>query len=190
MREIVMFPNKVLRNKTKVIEKVDQELLKNVDDLKKKLMDSRENGAGLAAPQIGISKRFFGMFEEGKREIKVVLNPKTVKVYGERVLPMMHFENGEEEAFLEGCMSFPDLFGEVKRYLKIEVEWDEIKEKKLIHKKDLLEGLPAIVWQHEGEHLDGILFVDYIKAEGGKLYLWKDKEKIKVDINEILGKES
>ena len=189
MRKIVLFPNKILRVKTPEIIKLDEELLKEIESLKEVLLASAETGAGLAAPQIGISKRFFGMFVEGKREIKVVLNPRIVKVYGERVLPMMRFENGEEEAFLEGCMSFPDLFGEVKRYLKIEVEWDEIKESKLIHKKDLLEGLPAIVWQHEGEHLDGILFVDYIKAEGGKLYLWKDKEKIKVDINEILGKE-
>jgi len=45
------------------------------------------------------------------------------------------------------------------------------------------------VWQHESEHLDGILFVDHIKEEDGKFYLWKDKEKVRMDVNEVLGKE-
>jgi len=189
MRQIVIFPNKTLRVKTPEIVKVEEKLLEEIESLKE-VLNLAENGAGLAATQIGIGKRFFGMFVEGKRKIKVFVNPKITKTVGEKVIPMMKFENGNQETFLEGCMSFPDMFGEVKRFLKIEVEWDEIENKKLIHKKESLEGLPAIVWQHESEHLDGILFVDHIKEEGGKFYLWKDKEKVKMDINEVLGKES
>lgn len=189
MREIVMFPNKILRKKTERIEKVDAKLLREIKEVEEKLIAAEKNGAGLAAPQLGISKRFFGMFVEGKKKIKILVNPKIVKTYGERVLPMMSFENGEQETFLEGCMSFPDLFGEVKRYLKIDVEWDEIEGTILVHKKGLLEGLPSIVFQHEGEHLDGVLFVDYIKAEGGELYLWKDDKKIKIKVDEVLKKE-
>lgn len=189
MRQIVVFPNKILRVKTPEITGVDEKLLEDIESLKE-VLNSAENGAGLAATQIGIGKRFFGMFVEGKRKIRVFINPKITKTVGEKVIPLMKFENGNEETFLEGCMSFPDLFGEVKRFLKIEVEWEEVVDQKLETRNKILEGFEAIVWQHESEHLDGILFVDHIKEEGGMFYLWKDKEKVKMDINEVLGKES
>ena len=84
MRKIVLFPNKILRVKTPEIIKLDEELLKEIESLKEVLLASAETGAGLAAPQIGISKRFFGMFVEGKREIKVVLKKKKKFWKGQR----------------------------------------------------------------------------------------------------------
>jgi len=53
----------------------------------------------------------------------------------------------------------------------------------------ILEGFEAIVWQHESDHLDGVLFVDRVKEEGGKFYLWKEEKKVPMDVNEILAKE-
>ena len=188
MRQIVLFPSKILRVKTPEIKRVDKQLLKEIESLKE-VLGSAENGAGLAATQIGIGRRFFGMFVEGKRKINIFINPKITRTVGRKVIPLMKFENGNEETFLEGCMSFPNLFGEVKRFLKIEVEWEEVVDQKLETRNKILEGFEAIVWQHESEHLDGILFVDHIKEEGGMFYLWKDKEKVKMDINEVLGKE-
>lgn len=186
MRQIVIFPNKILRVKTPEIKKVDGELLREIESLKE-VLNLAENGAGLAATQVGIAKRFLGI--KGKGGVKVVINPKILTSFGEKVYPMIAEDKGGESDFLEGCLSFPDLYGTVKRYLKIEVKWEEVVDQKLETRDQILEGFEAIVFQHEFDHLDGILFVDHIKEEGGKFYLWKDKEKVKMDVNEVLEKE-
>ena len=186
MREIVLFPNKVLRRKTDRIEKLDEETLKEIEELKK-ILEESENGAGLAAPQIGISKSFLGI--KDKEKVKILINPKLEASFGEKVYPQIIEEEGNKGDFLEGCLSFPDLYGTVKRFLKIDVSWEEIVDQKLEKKRQILEGFEAIVWQHEVDHLEGVLFVDHIKDEKGKFYLWKDKEKVKADINEVLGRE-
>lgn len=186
MRKIVMYPDPVLRKETERIVKVDKKLVEETEELKKILMNS-ENGAGLAAPQIGISKKFLGIKENGK--VRVLINPKLEKSWGEKVYPKMADENGNESDFLEGCLSFPDLYGTVKRYLKIEASWEEIENGKLVKKSGMLEGFGAIVWQHENDHLEGILFVDHVKEDGGKFYLWEDKEKVPMNVDEVLKKE-
>lgn len=186
MREIVKFPNKILRKKTEKIEKVDKELLKEVGELVE-ILEKSENGAGLAAPQIGISKSFLGI--KNKDGVRILINPKLESSFGEKVYPKIIDDKGNESDFLEGCLSFPDLFGTVKRYLKIKVTWEEIKEGKLEFRNETLQGFEAIVWQHETDHLRGVLFVDHIKKDGGKFYYWKDKEKIKADVDDILKKE-
>lgn len=171
MRKIVVYPAEILRQKTEEIKNVDKKLIKEIDDLKKTLKGG-ENAAGLAAPQIGVSKRFFGSKELSNREPLVFINPKIEKSYGEKVYPKIVGENKQEEDFLEGCLSFPKYFGTVKRFLEIDVSWDEIDStnQSLIRKHKSLEGFRAIVWQHESDHLDGIVFIDHIKEEGGKLY--------------------
>lgn len=191
MREIVKFPNKVLRKKSEKIERVDETLLKEMEELREILVAS-ENGAGLAAPQIGISKRFLGI--KNKEGVKIFINPRMTASFGEKIYPKVFDEENKESDFLEGCLSFPDLFGTVKRYLKIEVVWEEIvgnppKAKAFRRVSKILEGFEAIVWQHESDHLDGVLFVDRIKKEGGKFYLWKEEKKVPMDVNEILAKE-
>lgn len=170
MRKIVLYPAEVLRQKTKEIKEVDKKLLLEIKDLQK-ILKNQENGAGLAAPQIGISKRFFGSKEMGNKEsVLVFINPKIVKIYGEKVYPKLVDENGKEDDFLEGCLSFPSFFGTVKRFLKIEVAYFEIEKGKLVQKNKILSGFEAIVWQHESDHLDGIVFIDHTKEEDGKFY--------------------
>ena len=169
MREIVLYPAEILRQKTEEIKSVDEKLLLEVEDLKK-ILKAGDNAAGLAAPQIGVNKRFFGSKELGKGEVKIFVNPKIKKVYGEKIYPKIVDENNKEEDFLEGCLSFPGYFGTVKRSLKIEVSWQEIENGKLINKNKILNGFEAIVWQHESDHLDGIVFIDHIKEEGGKFF--------------------
>ena len=181
-----MFPSKILRSKTKRVQGVDEELIKETEELKE-ILESSENGAGLAAPQIGIDKSFMGIKEGGV--IKILINPKMEASFGEKVYPKIIEEDKTESDFLEGCLSFPDLYGTVKRFLKIKVSWEEIVNRKLETRSGILEGFGSIVWQHEADHLEGILFVDHIKEEGGKFFLWKEKEKIKADINQVLEKE-
>ena len=175
MREIVLYPAEILRQKTEEIKSVDEKLLLEIEDLKK-ILKAGDNAAGLAAPQIGVNKRFFGSKELGKGEVKIFVNPKIKKVYGEKIYPKIVDENNKEEDFLEGCLSFPGYFGTVKRSLKIEVSWDEVvvaygnTPVHLIKKNKILNGFEAIVWQHESDHLDGIVFIDHIKEEGGKFF--------------------
>jgi len=169
MRKIVIYPAEILKEKTGEIKSVDKKLLVEIEDLKK-ILKNGDNAAGLAAPQIGLNKRFFGSKELGKGDVKVFINPKIEKIYGEKVYPKLIDENKKEEDFLEGCLSFPGFFGTVKRFLKIEVSWQEIEKGKLVTKNKILDGFEAIVWQHESDHLEGIVFIDHIKEENGKFF--------------------
>lgn len=172
MRKIVIYPAKILKQKTEEIKNVDKKLESEINELEK-ILRAGDNAAGLAAPQIGLNKRFFGSKELGKGEVKVFINPKIDKTYGKKVYPKIIKETDtgqKEEDFLEGCLSFPGFFGTVKRFLEINVSWDEIEKGKLIKKSRNLNGFEAIVWQHESDHLEGIVFTDRIKEEGGKFY--------------------
>jgi len=167
MRKIVEYPQKILRKKARVIKIVDKIFLEEVKELRE-ILEKNENGAGLAGPQIGVSKRMFAVKDENK--IKVFLNPLIKKKIGKRVYPIIEKEDGRKEYFLEGCLSFPNFFGRVKRWLEIEVEWQELKGDNLVDKKKVLKNFEAIVWQHERDHLDGILFIDHIRKDGGKFF--------------------
>lgn len=169
MKKIVIYPAEILRKKTEEIEKVDKKLLTNISDLKK-ILENGDNAAGLAAPQIGLNKRFFGSKEIGNGNVSIFINPKIEKTYGEKIYLKLIDEKKEETDFLEGCLSFPGYFGTVKRFFKVDVVWSEIEKDKLVNKKKTLEGFEAIVWQHETDHLNGIVFVDHIKEESGKFY--------------------
>ncbi len=185
MRKIVLYPDKILRQETEELKEVDRVTKKEIADLKI-MLENGENAAGLAANQIGISKRFFGI-KKSSGEVEIYINPKLLKTFGERIYPKI-INKGKEENFLEGCLSFPGLFGTVKRYLDIEVEWQEWKGEKFVTKSKKLSGFEAIVWQHESDHLWGKLFVDYIKKEGGKLYKQVGSEMVEVDIKEVFSK--
>lgn len=188
MTKIVLYPDKILREVLPMVTEVEEKLIKDMEFLREILRGS-ENGAGLAANQIGSRKRMFGLKKTEDKKINIYINPRITGVYGQKVYPKIMLKNGEEENFLEGCLSFPDLYGTVKRYLKIEVAWEELVNKKLKTRNNMLEGFEAIVWQHESDHLDGILFVDHIKEEGGKLYKWEDKEKVVWNVNRVIEKE-
>lgn len=190
-REIVMFPNKILRTKTKEVGDIDEELIQETEELKE-MLELSENGAGLAAPQIGISKSFLGI--KDREGVKILINPKLIASFGDKVYPKIIEEDGSESDFLEGCLSFPDLYGTVKRFLKIKVVWEVLQNRidgsyELVKKEKELRGFEAIVWQHEVDHLDGVLFVDHIKNDGGKFYSWVGKKKVPADVNVVLKKE-
>jgi peptide deformylase len=184
MVKILIYPDKVLRQVSKEIKLIDDIFLSQVEILREELVKG-ENAAGLAAVQLGIVKRFFGIKKNNKK-IDIYINPKIIKTFGERVYPIMINKDNKEEDFLEGCLSVPDYFGTVKRYLKIEIGWKELRGGKLVSKKQKLSGFEAIVWQHEYDHLEGILFIDYIKNEGGKFYRWNGKEMIRWDLNKVI----
>jgi peptide deformylase len=177
MVDIVTYPNEVLREKVPEISVIDKKTKSEIKILRNKLQKS-DFAVGLAATQLGIKKRFFGIKFDNK--VRIFINPKIVNYFDKMVFPVMVNEGKDSEDFLEGCLSFPNLFGTVKRYLKIEVESNDGKE--------LLEGFEAIVFQHELDHLNGVLFVDHVKNDRGKLYRYLGGKKTEVSLVDFFKK--
>lgn len=185
MRNIVLFPDKALRIKTEKVGYLSDGLLKGIEEVKEVLAVS-ENGAGLAATQLAINQRFFGIKDAKTKEVSVYINPQITGVYGKSEYPVLVGKDHKEEDFLEGCLSFPNYYGTVKRFLKIEAKWQIIKNGQLKDKKGTLSGFEAIVFQHELDHLNGVVFVDRIQDEGGKFYKIVNEKLEKWDVDEVI----
>jgi len=185
MNKIVYYPEKILRSKTKKIEKVDQKLLLEIEELKRLLRESF--GVGLAAPQIGLDRRFLAIREDREKEMVVYINPEIKAVFGEKIFPKMIDAKGKEDDFLEGCLSFPNYWGTVKRFLKIEAVWQEPVGGKLMERKKIMTGLEAVIFQHEYDHLDGVLFVDRVKEDGGKFFKSEGEKMVKWNVDKVIG---
>ncbi len=184
MWNIVQYPARVLTTKAAEVERLDATTLEQIQGLLETLSKT-ENGAGLAAPQIGISKRFFGLKHPKTKQITVYVNPRITDTYGlQKQYFYLESDKGEKEDFLEGCLSIPDYFGTVKRYSKIQadffvVDWEA---KSMIKKRAVFEQYAAIVFQHELDHLDGILFTQRVLEQGNNLYEERGDELIKKEI--------
>lgn len=144
--KIVHYPDPVLLQVGKPVEEFDLDFSKVVDEMFTVMADA--GGVGLAAPQVGISKRFFVMDipedDEAPRERHVIVNPEIVEVEGEQV--------GDE-----GCLSFPGLYQTVKREMRVIVRGNDVNG----HVLELdLAGLAARCALHETDHCDGIVFLD------------------------------
>jgi len=133
--EIKKFNDKVLRQRAQEVKEINSEIRKLVLDMGETM--KANNGIGLAAPQVGVLKRVI-VLENG-----ALINPYIIRKYGTKI-----FDE-------EGCLSFPEIYINIKRYGKIEVEAMDIEGKEIIIKA---EGLLARVIQHEIDHIDGIPF--------------------------------
>tara|TARA_Y100000816_G_scaffold197486_1_gene144558 strand:+ start:229 stop:753 length:525 start_codon:yes stop_codon:yes gene_type:complete len=148
IKTILTEPNKILRQISKQVEKVGEEEKKIMDDMLETMYQA--NGIGLAAIQIGIPKRII-VIDLAKGEEKK--NPMYF------VNPVIKNKNQNLATYEEGCLSVPNQFAEVDRPSTCEVEYlDYYGEKKILK----AEGLIATCIQHEMDHLQGILFIDYL----------------------------
>jgi len=190
---IVVYPNKKLRIKTPQITQVNNQLVKTIKKLEDRLNNSNL-GIGLAAPQIGKQDRIFatktGCHSCSRDKCncltEIYINPKIIDVFSQdKVYPQMIDEDSNREDFLEGCLSMPDTYGTVKRWLKIKARYQMIEKDKLVTKEAVLEAPKSLVFQHELDHLDGILFIDHIKEEKGKLYFQEDDQLKKITFEEL-----
>lgn len=144
--QISYFPAEVLRQKAKKITRFDGSTRKLAQDMLETMYAS--NGVGLAAPQVGVSKRMMVIDVSGEDEAKkpiVFINPEILEADGEMV--------GQE-----GCLSFPGVFFEVKRASRIVVKFQNLSGKEL--KLSCAENLLCRAIQHEMDHLEGQLFID------------------------------
>ncbi|MDC3138638.1 peptide deformylase [Candidatus Pelagibacter sp.] len=148
IRTIITEPNKLLRQISKPVNGVGKEEQKLMDDMLETMYAA--NGIGLAAIQIGIPKRII-VIDLNRDEIK-----KKPMYF---VNPLIKNQDPQKVKYEEGCLSVPNQFAEVDRPSKCEVEYlDYNGEKKLLR----ADGLLATCIQHEIDHLEGILFIDYL----------------------------
>ena len=164
VRTILTEPNKLLRQVSKIVDKVGNEERSLMDDM----LDTMYNapGIGLAAIQVGVPKRIIVMDisrDEDKKEPRYFVNP------------VIKNRNKEKAKYEEGCLSVPDQFAEIERPNTCEVEYLDYHGKKQLLKAD---GLLATCIQHEMDHLEGILFIDYL-SKLKKSMIIKKLSKIK-----------
>ena len=148
VKTIITEPNKLLRQVSKPVDSVGKDEQNLMDDMLETMYAA--NGIGLAAIQIGIPKRIIVMDiskEENKREPRYFVNPIIIN------------KDKSKSTYEEGCLSVPNQFAEIDRPKNCDVEYlDYYGEKKLLK----AEGLLATCIQHEMDHLEGILFIDYL----------------------------
>lgn len=145
--DIITNPNKILRNVSREInpeeiqtEKFQKFIQDMIETMKKR------DGVGLAASQVGKNIRIF-VIHNNDLDV-VIINPEIIKKSWSR-------EWGEE-----GCLSVPNTFGRVRRHKKIKCKfYNEKGEKQVVE----LSGMPARIFQHEFDHLNGVLFIDFAK---------------------------
>lgn len=154
IREIVIFPDDRLRRPTTLVTDFDDELRKLVEDMFETMYC--DNGIGLAAPQIGISKKVVVIDipdMEGDQIIKhnqiVLINPEITAVQG-------------KTCYKEGCLSIPDCYEEVERAEVISVKAQDEYGQEIVFEN--VDGLLAICMQHEIDHLNGRLFLDHLST--------------------------
>jgi len=154
LRAIVTLPDPILRRKARSVTVFDKKLQTVIDDMIETMRAAP--GVGLAAPQVGISERLIVVEyyqnekaeeaeDETKKKVWVVLNPEIVKASEEKVMGV------------EGCLSVPNLVGEVERHAAIQVKGLNRRGQPMRVKA---QGWLARIFQHEVDHLNGVVFTD------------------------------
>ena len=163
IRKILTEPNKILRKKSETVEKVDKELQQLMDDMLDTMYAAP--GIGLAAIQIGIPKRVIVLDITKDNKNK---NPMYF------VNPEIVWTETENATYEEGCLSVPDQFAEIDRPKGCHVKYLDYFGKSQFLKT---EGLLATCIQHEIDHLEGILFIDYLSKLKKSMILKKLSKK-------------
>ena len=171
LRKIVIEPDPILRKKSENLEKVDDELKKLLDEMLQTMYAAP--GIGLAAVQIGILKRLIVIDiskENEKKNPLFLVNPKIIS------------KSESTSIYEEGCLSLPGHFAEIERPAECKVKYLDYngKEKEITAK-----GLLSTCIQHEIDHLNGVLFIDYL-SKLKKDMIVKKLIKHKKELNKIV----
>jgi len=148
IRPILVVPDPVLKQVSQPVERVDDELRAQMDDMLETMYDAP--GIGLAAIQIGVPKQVIVMDLAGPDE------PKQPRYF---VNPQILDASDETQPYEEGCLSVPDIYDEVERPSKVKLKYLNYQGEEVVEEA---EGLFAVCIQHEMDHLKGVLFIDYL----------------------------
>ena len=171
VKKIVIEPDPILRKKSESVEKVDANLKKLLDDMLETMYSAP--GIGLAAVQVGILKRLIVIDISKEKEKK---NPLFL------INPVITFKSKNFSTYEEGCLSLPGHFAEIERPAECHLNYVDYNGKKQEIKA---EGLLATCIQHELDHLDGVLFIDYL-SKLKKDMIIKKLIKHKKEVNKLI----
>jgi peptide deformylase len=165
--DIIKLPDPVLRKKSTAVEQVDDDLRALLDTMLETMYEAP--GIGLAGIQIGVPKRIITIDatrDEGPRQPLYLINPEILTLSDDRAI------------YEEGCLSIPDYFAEIERPASVRVRYVDYDGKSRELEAD---ELLATVIQHEIDHLDGVLFVDYLSKLKRDLVIRKFTKAAKQD---------
>ena len=151
LRDIIIHPDPRLKKPADRITDIDVELRRLADDMLETMYDAP--GIGLAAPQVGVGKRMLVMDcvkeEDAPPRPMVLINPEVT------------WTSEEKNVYEEGCLSIPEQYADVERPAEVRVAWTGLDGAR---HDEQFDGLWATCVQHEIDHLNGILFIDYLSA--------------------------
>ena len=162
---ILKYPDPRLREQNEIITSFDEDLKTTAKNMFKIMYAAK--GVGLAAPQVGINKRLLVFNPDG--DSRKWLSEVTL------VNPVIIEKSSKKDIQEEGCLSFPNMSGNVERHLKIKVEFENLKGKKA---KKVFTGWEARIFQHEYDHLEGTLYIDRLDEDG--------RDKVKDVLDELI----
>lgn len=150
LRSILIHPDPRLKKVCDQVPDLDDELRKLADDMLETMYDAP--GIGLAAPQIGITKRLIVLdcVRDGEGE------PRPLVMFNPEILA----ESDERSTYEEGCLSIPEQYADVERPAEVTVRW---MDRDGSEQQESFDGLWSTCVQHEIDHLNGVLFIDYLK---------------------------
>ncbi|MFO7982720.1 MAG: peptide deformylase [Desulfuromonadales bacterium] len=155
------YPEEVLRRKAEPVDTVDEEIRILARDMAQTMYDAP--GVGLAAPQVGVSRRLVVIdcsANDEPPELITAVNPRIIEASGERA---------EEE----GCLSVPEFYAPVSRHTWLKVRYLDLDGQEVERE---VEDLLAVAFQHEIDHLDGVLFIDHLSSLKKSLFRKKYKK--------------
>ncbi|MGE5041402.1 MAG: peptide deformylase [Candidatus Levyibacteriota bacterium] len=174
MYKIVTTPDPILVQKAKKVTDFDKSLQEIISGMEETLCATTDPvGVGLAAPQVGLGLQIFQMKPKDDSPVTTYVNPEIVnKSEASGVLDHKNSSKVEKKKpkrgkLLEGCLSIPDIWGHVTRNKEVTLRWQDEKGK--THEK-IFRGFPAVIVQHETDHLQGVLFTKHVMEQQEKLY--------------------
>jgi peptide deformylase len=191
MYQIVVSPNKILLQKAKEVKSFDKKLKKILTGMEETLLATYDPvGVGLAAPQVNVSLRIFLMKPDEKSKVNYFINPRIINLSKTEAVPSFtnsdKVESKKPEAtrdkLLEGCLSLPNIWGNVARSTSVTIAWQDENGK--IQQKEF-GGFEAVIIQHEIDHLDGVLFTKHVMDQEEKLYKSHKNEKGEDEFEEL-----
>lgn len=165
IQKILTVPNPILRQKSKPVGKIDKKIKNLVAQMVQFLKTGAKGkriGVGLSAPQVSQLLRIIVVWSKSSRRFLPIINPELLWQSKRTRLGVPESKNP-----YEGCLSVPDVWGKVRRHSVIKILYKTPTGQPVIRK---FKGPAGVIIQHELDHLNGILFIDRILAQKGKLY--------------------
>lgn len=182
VRKVIDVKDPTLRQKSKVVGKIDKKIKGLVNDMLETLRVQKDpEGVGLAAPQIGKNLKIFVMDYNGKK--RVVINPEVLQIKEKTKTETKSLKSKKKKRkskkILEGCLSLPNYYGPIKRPQSIKISYQDLEGKRTVEE---FSGFFAQIVQHEMDHLNGVLFIDRILEQKAPLYKFSGDEWEEVEL--------